>query len=453
MRNILLLACLVIAFGLKAQENVLVDRVITKIGGKIILYSDIEEQFNYMRSQNPGLPEDARCYLLDQLLTQQLLVVQAELDSVIVSDEEVEAQLDARFNQILTMMGGDREQFKSYYGKSPEEMKNEQRANLTEQMTSQRMQTQIMGDINITPSEVKAFFKDIPQDSLPYFNAEVEVCEIVIFPEPNEKQKQIALEDLNDIRKRIVEGEDFGEMAKRYSEDRGSAVKGGELGPMARGTLVPEYEAAAYKLGNGEISQVIKSKFGYHLIQLNERRGNIIDTRHILIKPKITNEDLESSKGLLDSLRTEILNDSITFTYAVQKFSSEEVQSKGNAGCLVNAKSGDSYFETGDLSPEVYFAIDTMQIGDISAPFEYETPTGEKGYRIVKLRSQTQPHKANLKDDYSKIKNAALEQKKSVFLNEWVMERANKTFIYIGEPFSTCPNAEKWQSKQKSGLK
>lgn len=431
--------------GAFAQQGLMVDKVVCQIGDRIILHSDIEDQYSYMKSQNAALPEDAKCYIIDQLLTQELLMVQADIDSVVVSEDEVNQRLDGRFDQILRYMNNDPEQFKSYYGKTVEQMREEQRESLQNQMVAQRMQGQIMADISITPSEVISFFNEIPVDSLPYFNSEVEVCEIVMFPKANEEEDLIALNKLKDIRKRIIyDNEDFETLAKEYSEDPGSGANGGNLGAMRRGELVPEFEAAAYNLQADEVSEIVKTDFGYHIIMLNERRGNIIDTKHILIKPKITQADLDKTAANLDSIRQLIVIDTLKFNAGVFLFSDENVQSKHNAGCLVNPTTGDSYFETADLSPEVYFAIDSMEVGQISAPFQYQTPAGEIGFRIILLRSSSEPHQANLQEDYSKIKNAALEAKKSLYINDWVIEKSKSSYIRIDSSFSNCEILSKW---------
>ncbi|MEM1120236.1 MAG: peptidylprolyl isomerase [Bacteroidota bacterium] len=294
MKNIILVILCLCCTQFGFSQKMIIDKVIAKVGSELVLLSELEEQFAYASSQQGGIPPEARCQILEQLLAQKLLQNQAKLDSVVVADEEVESQMNARFDRILQMMGGDIEQFESFYGQSIPKAKETMRDELKNQLLTDRMRSQILNSITVTPSEVKDFFARIPQDSLPYFNSEVEIREIVMKPKINVDEDRKAREQLEEIRLRIIEGgEDFGDLAKTYSDDPGSARLGGELGMTQRGSFVPEFEAAAYNLKPKEFSKVIKSEFGYHFIQLIERRGNAVNTRHILIKPEITEADLD----------------------------------------------------------------------------------------------------------------------------------------------------------------
>ncbi len=443
-KYIITLVCLLISH-LGFSQKVVVDKVIAKIGSELVLLSELEEQYAYAASQQGPLPSNARCAILEQLLAQKLLLNQAKLDSIEVSDEEVETQLSARFERILQMMGGDTEQFEAYYGQSIPEARESMRAELKSQLLTDRMRSQVLGSKKVTPSEVKAFFDRIPSDSLPYFNSEVEIREIVMKPKINAEQERIAKEKLEEIRRRIMEdGEDFAELARKYSDDPGSGRQGGDLGMTKRGSFVPEFEAAAYNLEPKEISKIIKSEFGFHLIQLIERRGNSIHTRHILIKPEITDADLELTRHKLDSIRHLIMADSITFSRAVKRFSNDKVQSYNNDGLMVNPQSGNAIFEIGDLEPDIYFTIDTMKIGEVSAPIQYRDPTGEVLYRVILLQSRTSPHKASLSLDYSKIQVAAVNEKKARFLSEWIEGKIDVTFIDIDKDYQDCIALQKW---------
>ena len=370
---------------------------------------------------------------------------QSKLDSIEVGDDEVETQLSARFERILQLMGGDVEQFEAYYGQTIPEARESMREELKNQLLVERMRSQVLSSKTVTPSEVKAFFARIPADSLPYFNSEVEIREIVMKPKVNAEQEKIARERLEEIRRRIIEdGDDFAELARKYSDDPGSGRQGGDLGMTKRGSFVPEFEAAAYNLEPKEISKIIKSEFGFHLIQLIERRGNSIHTRHILIKPEITDADLELTHHTLDSVRQLVMADSMSFSRAVKKFSSDKVQSYNNDGLMVNPQSGNAIFEIGDLEPDIFFTIDTMKVGEVSSPIQYRDPTGEILYRIVLLQTRTSPHKASLSLDYSKIQAAALNEKKSIFLNNWVEDKIASTFIDIDNDYLGCEVLQKW---------
>jgi len=290
----LFIAFTCVSFYTSAQEREVIDKVMAVVGSELVLLSDIEDQHSYMQQQQGSLPDDFRCTILDNLLANALLLNQAKLDSILVTDEEVDLQLSARFDQILNLMNNDPEQFEAYYGQTIPKMREKMKGDLKNQILVERMRSSILSDVTVTPAEVKAFFNQVPVDSLPYFNSEVELAEIVLKPEVNETQKTIAREKLQDIRTRIIEGgEDFSELAKRYSDDLGSGRAGGDLGTAKRGSYVPAFEAAAYQLEDNEISEIVETQFGFHIIQQIKRLGNSIRLRHILIRPEITDDDLK----------------------------------------------------------------------------------------------------------------------------------------------------------------
>lgn len=427
----LTLSCL-ITYG----QRELLDKVIAQVGTEYVFLSDLEEQYALLKDQQGSVPNNARCLILESLLISKLLINQAKIDSLVVSDEEVEAQLTARIDQILDYMGGDVRQFEEYYGQSINDVKQAFRDDLRNKLLSERMNQKVMADISVTPSEVKSFFRNIPRDSLPYFNSEVEVGELVYKPLMSESQAQMAREKLEAIRRRIVEGgEDFAELAKKFSDDFGSARLGGDLGWTKRGKFVPAFEAAAYSLEEGEISPVIESEFGFHIIQLLSRRGNAINTRHILVKPEITEEDLQRASYFMDSIRQLLISGHSGFSQAVKKWGIEDVQSYHNDGKMINPTAGNSYFEIADLDPEIYFTIDTMDVSAYSKPFSYTTPKGEVFFRIIQLQSRTEPHRASLERDYAKIQMAAIEQKKTNYLMEWMQDEVMQTYVHIDERY------------------
>ncbi|MBL7818768.1 MAG: peptidylprolyl isomerase [Saprospiraceae bacterium] len=451
MKKIILLLCLVLSFTkMMAQQKELIDKVVAKVGDEYVLLSEVEEQFSYAKEQRKDIPDNYRCMLLDQIMVNKLLVAQAKIDSLYPKDEELEQQLNARFEKILDYMGGNEQQFIDYYGQTPGAMKESMRDDMRDQIMGDKMKAKVLADVTVTPSEVREFFNNIPKDSLPYFNQEVEISEIVYKAKPNDLQKKLAKNKLSDIREQIVSGKmPFEDLAKKFSQDPGSGREGGDLGWAKRGKFVPEFEAAAYKLEPGQMSEVIESEFGFHIIQLIERRGNTIHTRHILIKPEMVDEDYIDARHTLDSVRHLLVKDSMTFSYAVKNFGDKNTQSYHNDGRMTNPASGNNIFETRDLDPDTYFAIDTMKVNSISTPIEVSLPTGEKYYRIIKLISKTVPHKANLLQDYSKIQQATVEQKKNLALVKWIENRAQNTFVNIDPMFRSCPVLEKWLKKVK----
>ncbi|MFT5166552.1 MAG: peptidyl-prolyl cis-trans isomerase SurA [Saprospiraceae bacterium] len=431
-----------------AQNKAIIDKVIAIVGNELILLSDVEEQYELATKQQGVLPEGFKGVILENLLADRLLLNQSRLDSILVSDDEVESQLQARIDQILAYMNNDMSQFEAYYGQSISDVKETFRADLENQLLVQRMRSSIIADVNVTPSEVKEFFFSIPVDSLPYFNSEVEIGEIVLKPTVNDEQKEISRLKLEEIRRRIVvDGEDLSELAKIYSDDPASARIGGDLGRQRRGTFVPEFEAAAYNLEKDSISWVFESEFGFHIVQLIDRRGNNIHTKHILIRPLITQEDLKLAKNTLKKVRGLVQHDSLSFSRAVKLYSDKNIQSFNNDGMLVNPNTGKSIFETGDLEPDIYFAVDSMKIGSISAPIEFTDRDGSVGYRLILLKSRTIPHVANLGQDYSKIKAAATESKTSIYVNDWVLSKIRSTYIKIDPMFQGYESLGIWLNK------
>ena len=437
----ILIACL--SIGLSAQERRLIDKVIAKVGVETILLSDVESQYSYAAEQSGNEDPAVKCDILQSIIGQKLVVHHAKLDSVEIAPEEIEASLDFRIDQVLRQMNGDEAFFQEYYGITVPQMRENLREDLMQQMLAERMQGQILSEVNITPREVKEFYHSIPVDSIPYLSAEVEISEIVVKPEVNEEERTKALKSILDIRKRIIEGgEDFGELAKTYSDDPGSGAQGGNLGFAERGTFVPEFEAAAYSLDKGEISEPVETQFGYHILQLIERRGNKINLRHILVKPDITSDDHDIARTKLDTIKAQIERSEITFTEAVTNFSDKKTPSYNNNGNIQNPATGKTSFETAQLPSEIYFAIEEMEVGEITDPLEYPTPTGETYFRIVKLGSKANPHKASLEQDYSKIQLYAKESKKNEYFASWLEDKFKTTFIKIEEGYMSCPDLE-----------
>jgi peptidyl-prolyl cis-trans isomerase SurA len=432
----------------KAGDTILVDKVMAIVGDNIILYSDIEIQYHQLANENSSLPENFRCEIFEQMLTQKLFLQQAKVDSIIVSEDEIANELDRRIRYFINMIGSV-EKLEAYYEKSIVEIKDEFRKDIADQLLAQKMQSNIFGNIKITPSEVKQFFSTIPEDSLPYYNAEVELLQVVKYPDISPEQKQLAIEKIEGIHERIKKGEDFAKLAIIYSEDPGSASKGGDLGFVGRGELVTEFEGAAFRLKPGEVSDIVKTKYGYHIIKMIEQKGERIKVSHILIKPKVTTFDLQKAILFLDSVRNLIINKEITFEKAVDRFSDDE-ESKGQGGQLMNPQSGTPSFETSQLDKSTFFAIEKLKPGDISEVSLFTKSDGEQAARIFFLRSETKPHVANLKDDYYKIKAAALQKKQEKEMVKWTTMKIENTFVKLTDDFRDCPNIKHWYQKNDS---
>lgn len=429
---------------LQAQEKT-IDEVVAVVGDKMILLSDIENQYLQQRLQGGIQGAHAiRCEILENLLFQKLLIDQAVLDSVEVSDSHVDAEMDRKLRYFIAQIGS-REKLEAYYKKSIPEIKEEFRELIRDQMIVETMQSNITKDIKITPSEVKAYFRRIPQDSLPLINAEVEIGHIVKQPPISPEEKLRVRQQLLDLKERILKGERFAALAALYSEDPGSAAKGGDIGFYSRGELFPPYEAAAFALKEGEISDVVESEAGYHIIQLVARRGEMIQTRHILIVPKVNPEDLAKARQDLDNVLALIRMDSLTFEKAASLHSDDP--SKNSGGMLINPLTGTARFEMNQLDPSLFFIIDKMEAGQISDPVLMKTEKGGQAYRIVLLKVRTTPHRANLTEDYVKIQDWALQDKQTRALQSWMDKKMASTFIHINERYMDCGFRFTWTGK------
>lgn len=428
---------------LKAQdEGKVIDKVIGVVGGEILLQSTLESQIASLRSQGIIVDETSKCEIIEEMLFQKLLVHQASVDSVVVADEEVEGEINRRLQYFIAQIGSEKK-LEQYYKKSMEEIKDEFRIVVKEQMIAQRMQGRITSNISITPKEVKEFYNRIPEDSVPQIESEVEYAQIVIYAKESKAEKEAARSRIETIRNRIIKGEDFATLAILYSEDEGSAKKGGEIGFMGRAELVPEYSAVAFKLKNTAVSEIVQSEFGFHIIQLIERRGQKSNTRHILIKIKISDAEVQKAKNLADSIYNIIPKDTLTFGEYALKYSNDEKSNKSN-GQVTNPATGTTNFNIDEVDPQVFYTLDKLQPGEISKPVPAQSNDGKKGYRIIKLITKTPPHKATLEGDYSKIQNAALAGKENQETLKWIKEKLKSTYVTISAEYNKCPFQNNW---------
>jgi peptidyl-prolyl cis-trans isomerase SurA len=418
------------------KTGLVVDKIIVKVDNYIVLKSDLESAYqNYLTSGNQP-SEEARCGILNSLVINKLMVAKAEIDSVVVTDVEVDANTQQRMAVILQNSGNSPEQLEKIYGKTLDEIKLELRDQIREQLLGREMQSKITNDVTITPAEVKRFYNKIPKDSLPFYSSDVEIAQIVKIAKISNSQKAEAKRKLSDLRDRILKGEDFGELAKKYSDEPSAQQSGGDLGWVGRGAMVPSFEAMAFKLKKGEISQPFESPFGFHIMQLMDRRGNEYHSRHILLFGAPSNEDINRAEKYLDSLRTQIVKDSIKFNDAAKKYSDDK-NTKERGGFFADAEGG-TKISIKEIDPVVYFAIDTMKVGHISPPIKYRTDDGKEAARILYFKTKLPPHQGNLKDDWHRIQAAALAEKKDNLLNKWFLKARQDVFINIDPSYKGC---------------
>lgn len=449
---VMLLAVLpVLCFGKlpgQPSNDSVVDGIVAIVGANVILKSEVESQYLQFRMQGSiqGSPEKVKCTILENMLFQKLLLNQSELDSVKITDEQVESELDRRMRYFIGQIGSP-EKLEEYYQKTIPEIKNELREIIREQMMIETTQQKISKDITVTPSEVKSFFKKMPKDSIPEISAEYQVGVIVKKPVVGEAEKEEVKAKLRGFIERVKKGDDFSTLAILYSEDPGSAKKGGELGLFKRGEMRTEFEAAAFKLKPGEVSDIVETEDGFHIIQMIERRGDYINVRHILLQPKVSQQSLNRCKQQLDSIAAEIEKKKLTFSEAVIRFSDDP--NRNNGGMMINGQTGDARFEASQLDPKVFFVVDKLKQGEISTPVLSKTDRGKEEYRIYYLKERTSPHKANLENDYSRVQEWATEKKKMDTVESWIDEKAAKTAITILPGYSNCEFQRQWIKKEK----
>ena len=370
-----------------SQNDSIVDGLVAVVGGNVILRSDIENQYMQIRSQGNivGTSPKVKCQVFENLLLQKLLLHQAQVDSIKVTDTQVELEMDRRMRYFISQAGTP-ERLEEHFGKSLLEIKNELRDVIKETMMTEQEQQKITKDAAITPSEVKAFYKKLPKDSIPLINSEMEIGMVVKQPEIGEVEKQAVRDKLKGFKERFVKGDDFSTLAVLYSEDPGSSKQGGELGMFKRGEMRPEFEAAAFKLKPGEISDIVQTEDGFHLIQMIERRGEYVNVRHILLQPKVSPVNLNKAKILLDSIAALISGKKMTFDAVVVRYSDDPNRNSG--GLMVNQVTGNSKFEASQVDAKVFFVVDKLKVGDVSAPV-MTTERGKQDYRIYYLKSRT----------------------------------------------------------------
>jgi len=435
----LLLSNIFLSIG---QPRIL-DRVVAIVGDYKILQSDIENLYLQYQAENINIDGDTKCVILEDYLAQNLLLNQAKIDSIEISESQVEMQLDARLDYFINQIGS-QERLEQYFKKTILEIKEDFRDLIRDQLITQEMRNTITTDVTITPSEVRQFFNRLPEDSIPYIDAKIEINQIVLYPPYSEEATLEVRQHLLDLRKRITAGENFSTLAVLYSEHP-TAPKGGELGFMGRGEMDPDYAKAAFSLKKGQVSNIVQTEMGFHIIQMIERRDERVNTRHILIKPKVDVEGIQKTISRLDSIANLIRNDSITFELAARYFS-QDIKTNVNGGQMVNPVDLSTMFEIDELQPAEYEVLREMNVGEISDPFEAQDENAKTVYKIMKINSSTKPHKANIKEDYILLQQAALEAKRNEVIKDWINEKIGTTYIHIDGSFKGCEFANPaWQ--------
>jgi peptidyl-prolyl cis-trans isomerase SurA len=442
-----------VAMGAQAQpKKAIADKVIAVVGDRIILYSDIKNSLADIARQGGTVPDDAECMITEQAIVSKVLMLQAEKDSLPVTDEEVEAELDQRIRYYIRELGS-QETLEEYAGKSIYQIKEDARESVRERKLAEAMQQKIVGSVKITPNEVKAFFDRIPKDSLPFFESELEVGQIIIYPKASHDIEQYIVSEMNNYKKQIeAKTATFEQLAKRYSEDPGSKDRGGQYEVNRNEkTWDPIFLSTAFRLKPGEISAPVKSKFGFHLIQMMERNGDDAKVRHILRIPPVTDAEINQAKIKLDTVRSKVVAGTLGFNEAALKYSDDDVV-KFSGPFLLN-RDGSSRVTIDQLDKDLVGMISKMKVGDFSQPTAFSNEQGKKGVRIIYFKSRSEPHRMNIRDDYSKISQMALEEKKGQTLDKWMKTKIPTYYIMVDNVTSAeCPQVQKFASADSKGF-
>ena len=414
-------------------QPVLADGVVAVVGNEIILQSDVSIMKETLKREGQDRSE---CEVLNELILEKLLVHHAAIDSVVVDDAEIDDNISRRLEQLIAQIGSER-RLTEYYKKSVVEIKEEMRPLMRNQLTAQRMQSTITENVKVTPVEVENVIKGLPLDSLPLIGTEVELAQIIINPKVSAKSEQEAIERLDQLRTRILNGSSFATMAILYSEDPGSNRNGGEYKGIKRGQFVTEFDAVSYNLELGEISKPFKTEFGYHIVQLQAKRGEELDLRHILVKPKLEQKDLDIAQGRLDSIRTAIKAGTLSFESAAERFSEDE-ETKLNGGIMLNPNTMDVTFNLDQLDRGIFYAIQNLEVDELNEASLVRDPQGKEYFRLIHLRNKIDPHRANLKQDLALLKQYVENQRRQQALDAWVGRKKAETALKVNGSYADC---------------
>lgn len=443
--TLLIAVCSFAAAQAQGTHKVVADKIVGIVGDKIILKSDVYNDILDRQRRGEPVPPNANCYIMEQLLTLKALVVQAEKDSIVIGDDEIEALLDNQVRQFISMYGS-KSALEEIAGRTVYQIKEDFRQTFTERKKAERMKDQIVANVKITPQEVKEYFDKIPKDSLRFYESEVEISEIVMYPKASRDLELLAQEELGEYKKQVESGtQKFDILAKLYSEDPGSKEQGGQYNlNRTEKNFDPTFVNQAFRLKEKQVSPVFKSKFGYHIIQMESRAGDDAVVRHILRIPRITDAEINESINLLDTVRIKLIAGTMEFGKAVDKYS-EDDGSKFTGGRKMN-QTGGSFLTMDQLDKDLVemLAKTKMKPGEYSKPTPFTDERQKKGVRIVYLKSRTEPHRENLKDDYDRVAQRALELKKEDVLVKWFTAKIPTYYLMIDDEFKSCGTLNNW---------
>jgi len=427
----------------QGQHKVVADKIVGIVGDKIILKSDVSNEILDRQRRGEQLPENAECLIMEQVLALKALVMQAEKDSLTVSDDEIEALLDNQVRGFIQAYGS-KEALEQVAGRTVYQIKEDFRIPFRERKLAERMREKIVEGVKITPTEVKAYYEKIPKDSLLYYESEVEIGQVTISPKAGRELEKNAIDELNEYKKRVESGQTkFETLASLYTKDPGSKNTGGMYNiNRTERQWDPTWLQAAFRLKEGQISPVIKSKIGYHIIQMVNRAGDDATVRHILLIPEVTDEEIKEATGRLDSARAKLIAGTMGFGEAVARYSDEDIAKY--TGGMIQCGNGSTFCTIADLDKDIVAILPKLKPGEYSQPTVVTDERGKKSVRIIYLKTRTEPHRENLRDDYNRIAQRALEEKKAEAIEKWFNGKINTYYVMVDDDYKSCPQLTKW---------
>jgi peptidyl-prolyl cis-trans isomerase SurA len=436
-KSVLVVATILLGQQISNAQDKVIDQIVAVVGSNPILKSDIETTVINNTAQGITMAGDAKCVVLEELLEQKLLLAEADLDTlIVVTDNQINQQMDRRLNYFIENIGSEKE-VEKYFHKPISQLKSEMSETIKETLKTEQMRNKIISAVTATPSEVRQFFRQMPAKDVPEISSQVEYSQLTMLPTVTEKEDLAIKAKLRDFKKRVENGENFATLAILYSEDPGSARNGGEMDYVGRGMLDPAFATEAFTLKPNQISKVVRSEYGYHIIQLLDRKGEKIKVRHILLMPKVDPKELELSKARIDSVVDFVRNKKMTWEQATFLYSSDK-NTRNNGGLVTSDKSGSSKFKMDELDPDVSKKIVSLSIGEISSPFLTVDDKQRQVYKIIKLTNRTKAHQATIQEDYQKLCEMFLTKKKESTYRNWIAKQQAKTYIHVDDSYANC---------------
>ncbi|MDD4819745.1 MAG: peptidylprolyl isomerase [Flavobacteriales bacterium] len=430
--------------SLMAQSPIKIDGVAAVVGKEVILESDIEGAFAQYKANGIDVSDADKCKILEDFLSEKLLAYQGEVDSLELTDNEVSTQVEQKIQGLVQNLGSMKELLDFYQKPDEETLYEDMKKIVRSQMMAERMKKKVIGDIDPSPEDVRKFFNRIPKDSLPEFETEFELSTIIMKPKPTKEAVQAVIDQLKEMKKEIENGASFRTKAIMYSEDPGSAAIGGVYNNVRKGMFVKPFEAVAFNLEEGQISDPVQTEFGYHIIQVIKRKGEQLDLQHILIRPKESPDDVQKVMETMDSIVSKVRSGALTFSEAVKEFSQDDA-TKFNKGNMMDPNTGETSFPLSSMDAQLYYAVGSLKQGEVSDPIFLDDQREGSKYALYYVRKRSEPHRANYSMDFDKLKSMTKQEMTNKKLSQWVAKKTKDVYIYLADGWDDCNFVANWK--------